>query len=480
MVDILKITSPITSKNKVENLPKHLPKDAVFDITDPNNSGKIVEKKVKQEDEKNKQFILKNLNRQIFEPILNSPKIQSDTLKKLVLMLNIFNDPKGEISKDFLDKMFIRPDQLLLQLLTRDKNETVFKGEFFDSLRLLLKVPNQPDIKDAIGLILKNFDCFVKRENSLSSIIIESQNLTGKLTKAEAEKLNEAIERLNYIIKESKGNQKEINTHIKSMFVPVLSNVAKSHRGNGKVYNNVMSIIHNIVRYDNSDPAVLEDSVMKFGEELSKLTTLTEEETTGMKKLVFQHAKQVINDLNSGGIKIMPNVEEQAQSEEKDIATLISKTLEKAESGKITSVAQNLLTYMIQSESPILPYIHFTLPVKFYDENTYGEFIIDKECKEKRGNAKEASNIFFTIQSDKYGTFEVDLMSKDKIIELEIKSPENLLGKVKDYKSEIKNIIENQGYKLLNYKVGAYQETSSILKKFPNLIEGKAGLDVKI
>ena len=36
MVDILKITSPVSIKSKVQNLPSKLPTDAVFDITNPN------------------------------------------------------------------------------------------------------------------------------------------------------------------------------------------------------------------------------------------------------------------------------------------------------------------------------------------------------------------------------------------------------------------------------------------------------------
>lgn len=38
MADIIKITSPVSIKSKVQNLPTRLPTDAVFDIANPNPS----------------------------------------------------------------------------------------------------------------------------------------------------------------------------------------------------------------------------------------------------------------------------------------------------------------------------------------------------------------------------------------------------------------------------------------------------------
>ena len=479
MVDMLKITSPITSKNKVENISKNPPKDIVFDIKAPAQGDKIIEKDIKQGEGKNKQFVLTNLNKEVLETLLSSTKAQTDTLKKLILMINMFEDPSGEIPKEFLSKIFIKPEQLFTELLSRDKNETVFKGDFFDSLRLLMKVPDQPKLKEAIGQILKNFDCFVKKEGTLNAIVVESEKMVLTLPKAEAKVLEQAIRGLKDHVNGSPGQQKEISTHIKNAFLPVLIEVAKSHKGNQKIYNNVMSIVQNIVRLDNADSVILENSIVRFGEELSRLTSLSEEELVGIKKLVFEHAKKVVVDLS-------PEMVEKSQDrdlgaeDKKDLANLISKTLEKAEPGKITSVAQNLMFHLLQSESPLLPYMHFVVPVKFPEEQTYGEFFIDKECKGRKGESKEARNIFFTIQSDKYGTFEVDLLAKDQGIELDIKGPEPLLSKIKEGKTSIRGIVEEQGYRLMDYQVGIYKDGASILSKFPALARRKAGIDVKI
>ena len=66
---------------------------------------------------------------------------------------------------------------------------------------------------------------------------------------------------------------------------------------------------------------------------------------------------------------------------ESQLTSFLSQILEKAASGKVSSAAQQLLFSMIQSESPMLPFMHFMIPIQFMEESTYGEFFIDKDCK---------------------------------------------------------------------------------------------------
>ena len=143
-------------------------------------------------------------------------------------------------------------------------------------------------------------------------------------------------------------------------------------------------------------------------------------------------------------------------------------------------MAQNLLLSMIQSESPVLTLMHFMLPIQFMGENTYGEFFVDKDCKERKGDAKEAKNIYFIIQSDKYGSFEVDLLARDQLIDLDIRCPEKLINAVKETKVRLQDIIEEQGYRLSAYQVGKCDGSSTILQRFPKLGLRKVGIDVKV
>jgi len=114
------------------------------------------------------------------------------------------------------------------------------------------------------------------------------------------------------------------------------------------------------------------------------------------------------------------------------------------------------------------------------DENTFGEFFVDKDCKERKVDANAAKNIFFTIKSDKFGNFEVDLLARDKKIDLDIRCPDILLNQVKETRSKWKEIIEEQGFRLATYQVGVYQDSQAIVQRFPKLALRKVGMDVKV
>lgn len=525
MVDILKITSPVSQiKNKVQNVPSKLPTDAIFDIT--NQTQVITEQLPKAQsadEESGKQSLLKNLNKEIFEPLLHSTRAQADGVRKLVLMAKLFETSSGILSESFLDRIFVKPQEMLSELLTREKGATIFSGEFFDSLRMLAKLEGQPRLKEAVVSILKHFDCYVNQENSLKAIIKQGENLLRKLPKAEAQVIRQQIEDLDTMVKLSsmtrqnaitsqrtvekldvmigedkavqtktsvldldsiikldKESQAEIKAYLKNQLIPELGKVAKRHQGSEKIYNQVMSIVHNIVRYDKAEPRLLEEAVFQLGDNLKPLTNLLDDDIVEMKKLVFDNAIQEQELAEKQAVEKKTMEKFGIDSEKKDLASLLSSALDKSGPAKINSVAQNLLLNMIQSESPIVPLLHFMIPFRYMDENTYGEFFVDKDCKERKGNAKSAKNIFFTIQSDKYGNFEVDLLVKDKQIDLDIRCPDILVNPVKDTRAKWKGIIEEQGFRLANYQVGVYQESQTILQRFPGLAVKKVGIDVKV
>jgi len=514
VVDVLKITSPITVKNKVQNIPGKLPTDAIFDIANPNRVGFEPLPKTQQADEDSgKQSLLKNLNKEIFEPLLHSTKAQADGVRKLVLMAKLFEAPTGTLSESFLDRIFVRPQDMLNELLTREKGATVFTGEFFDSLRLLAKMEGQPKIREAIVSILKYFDGYVNQENSLKSIVKQAQNLARRLPAAETQTLQQQIETLdtmvklalrarqsfltgtgsgraaadpapvldiNGMIRQDMESQAEIKAWLKNEIIPELGRIVKRHQGSERIYNQVMAIVHNIVRYDKADPRLLEEAVFQLGDELKLLTNLTDEDILEMKRLVFEHAQR--EQQSADGRNAGKSVAERfgAEAEEMDLASLLAKALDKSAPSKISSTAQSLLLNMVQSESPLVPLLHFTIPFRFMDEDTYGEFFVDKDCKERKGDTQSAKNIFFTIQSDKYGNFEVDLLIRDKRIDLDIRCPDMLLGALRENRGRWKGIIEAQGYRLGNYEVGVYQDSPTIVQRFPKLALRKVGVDVKV
>ncbi|MDD4583928.1 MAG: hypothetical protein PHR60_07035 [Eubacteriales bacterium] len=455
MADILKIISPTTIKSSVNNPTKQLAPDAVFDLTNPNLTIKANAKTQTDTEKLSQKRLLLDLNKVIFKPLFNDIGAQAESLRQLLLLTELFEMP--------LSCRLINPQELLEELLTRDRAETVFKGSFFEHLLTLIKQTDSPELKEAIIRVLKCFDCYVNRENSLVVILSQSDNLKGLVLKEDVELIQQQINKLNQLTKHSE-NQKEVMSFLKNEYVPLLNQLIRKYLGNDKIQNTVMAAIHQIIRLDKGDPGSLEEAFLQLGELLKLRAEYTDQDIEDMKNLLFQNAKEAKDEVRK----------------DTDLTTLLSKAIEKTSPDKINKVAQNLLFNILQSESPVIPLLHFTIPISFMGENIYGEFIIDKDCKGRKGKAKEAHNIFFTIQSDKYGTFEVDLLAKDHFIDLDIKCPPSLVDILKVTKPKLIDIIEEQNYRLTNYHVEVYEDSRKILEKFPELGRRRAGIDVKI
>ncbi|MDR2296710.1 MAG: hypothetical protein LBD95_07930 [Clostridiales Family XIII bacterium] len=164
----------------------------------------------------------------------------------------------------------------------------------------------------------------------------------------------------------------------------------------------------------------------------------------------------------------------------KDIADLLRRAMEMNASAKANTAAHNMLAQLIENESPVFALLHFLFPIRYRGEDVYAEVYVDKDCEERKKDAADAQNIFFIIQSEKLGNFEVDLLARDRVIDLDIKCPSLLTEDVRGIKGDLRLMMDELGYRLASYTVDDYHEDRTVMQRFPKLAMRKAGIDVRI
>lgn len=519
-MDSIKITSTVSTP-KVTDIPsKHTPSDSIFDINNLDNTVKIEPVSENYQKESFRETLFQNLQKEILKPLMNSTTAEADALRKLVLISELFESSAGAIPKDILDGIFINSQDLLSELLLRDKTDSIFKGAFFDSLRSLAKLEGYPQLKDAIVSILRHYDAYVNRNQTLNGIFLESSRLLMTLPSKERALLEQQLIKLEAVLSKSNGieqpnqelqnlinlkaaqngklgdqleqrlarienllqsknlNYLEIQQLLKNETIPALRQILQSQAYSDKTYQSVATIIDHIVRYDKGNPEQLEAAVLRFSQALKPLSNLTDSDIVEMKNQLFRHAKEA----EILAERLESSSRNPGEGEKVALAQLLEQALDENNSSKIINSAHSLLETMVRNESPILTIMHFLIPLRFLDENSYGEFFVDKDPAKKgeKGKAENATDIFFTIQSDRYGNFEVELLARDKNITLNIKSPAPLVETLKSTREQLKTIVEEQGYSLAGYGVGEYTQSQTILQRFPKLAFRKVGLDVTI
>jgi hypothetical protein len=486
VVDILKITSAIPAANRVDNLPKQLPGDAVFDINSLEETPRYRITEQQKGGDDPREALLRNLNNEIFTPLKADLTAQMEVLKKLVLFLRFFEDPSLAGKLGGLDELFLKPQELLDALMGRDKDATVFKGELFDALRVLAKAEGFPKLQEAIVNLLRAFDSNVNGANTQRAIFMQTAQFAAMLKEGDAQQLTELLGRMETLMgKEGHEAHRQMSAFLKNELLPLLSSMAGKYQfqGGERLQNRLMSIIHQVVRFDKADIRLLEQAMAKLGDELKSFGRLTDDDVTDMRRTLFSHLREA--KAQAAAREGRPAAQGQAgdtagAAADKNIAELISRAMDTGAATKANSAAQNMLAYMIENESPVFALMHFLFPIKYQGAELYSEVYVDKDCRERDRDGGDAKNIFFIIQSDKYGSFEVDLLVRERAIDLDIRCPDMLEGDVKAMRTDLRAMMDELGYRLASYNVGIYREDRNIMQRFPKLAMRKAGIDVRI
>ena len=155
----------------------------------------------------------------------------------------------------------------------------------------------QQKLHEAIISILKYFDCYVNRDNTLEVIFTTGRLLALQLNKEDAHILEQQSEKLKQII-ENSNDYKETVKFIKNDFMPAVKRLAADYRHNDKVHNQITTIIHYIVRYDKADIGLLEEAVFRLGSELKPVTRLTDDDIADMNDQLLKSAEEIIQSVH--------------------------------------------------------------------------------------------------------------------------------------------------------------------------------------
>lgn len=370
-------------------------------------------------------------------------------------------------------------------------------------------------INGSVINILKHFDCYANQDMSLKAVLAQLKELSGRLSAQDAEILQQYIDKLENMIDKSTGREDgrgltsspmaklneemrgkdifgidrndsiEARSFLKGELVPMLSRLVHKYQQADAVRNPVVSVVHHVARYDKADPLKLAGSIENLAETLKEATNLTDDNINELRNLLFDAAKSIRMEQKAAGMEKEFLAQFGVSDDKGDLISVLAKVIEDDAPARVQRLAMELLGSMLDNESPIMPLSHYMIPINYNGSETFLELYVDKDpqgAKGARGKEDSTVNIFFTIQSDDYGTFEVDLLARSGMIDLDISAPEDLQKEVKGAKERIRKGMEESGYRLAGYKVGVYRQSNAAVKQFPALKKQtqKMGVDIKV
>ena len=510
MAEITKVTTPMVPRENLSNKYKPV-SDQALELNDLNKVHKPSDDRDIRDRDAGGQAMRDNMGRSMVQPLFRETTELMYTVKRMVSLLELGISTSEIVSTDpireMLESLFVRPGELLNQLQQQEQSAVLFKGEAFDSLRLIMeKFSGNPRVMDALTQLLKTFEQYVNTEGSIKTILYSCRNILDYLFSQDRSQFSAYLDGLeDMLLPEgtelttlpahaqasqniaenpntaalpagstpgaipllSTDEQKEIAQILKNNLLPLLGEIVVKYHQNERIRDIVMVVVHNIVRVDKGAQEALLDAADNLVDELSRLTNLPENYEDYLDDALLRgasHARLAQNDVVSR------------------LADVISETLySHGTNPAALRQAESLLFSLLQNQSSLMNVLHFVLPMQTQEGRTFAELYVDPEVEQGKGKAAEKGRkIFLSVDSEAYGSFEFSFWQTGERVDVSLWCPEPLVGGLTDMRRLMGDVIQGYGYSLGSYQVTEFARPQTIAQVFPKLLQRKVGVDVRI
>ena len=107
---------------------------------------------------------------------------------------------------------------------------------------------------------------------------------------------------------------------------------------------------------------------------------------------------------------------------------------------------------------------------------------MDPNAREQKGDgtAQDKVQFLFKLDLESLGLVEISLAAREDQVELQVYGPEGVSSHSSAIAGDLKEILRRHGLSGREVRVARLEKPLELTRVFPNLFEGKQGVDVKI
>lgn len=262
---------------------------------------------------------------------------------------------------------------------------------------------------------------------------------------------------------------KEVAQLLKGNLLPLLGEIVVKYNQNEKIRDHVMVAVHNTVRVDQGTPEALRIAINKLVRELRQVASLPEDFTRSLTDAIFQNSREAGQVGNQIMEKLVNVINDALRSEQSSPATIRQ--------------AETLLMSFLQNQSVIMDVLHFVLPIQIGDDQMIAEMYVDPDSENGgngNGNGKQSRKIFLSFESKVHGAFELSFLESGEYVDFAMWCPGSLVKGLGGMKRSFANMMQTYGYTMNSFSIEEYKRPQSVAEVFPNLLNRRMGIDVRI
>ncbi len=146
------------------------------------------------------------------------------------------------------------------------------------------------------------------------------------------------------------------------------------------------------------------------------------------------------------------------------------------------SFAQIIQALLI-NESVYMPLNHMFFPVNWDGKMMYSELWVDPDAEEENpgdGQTGDKIQFLFKLDLESLGFLEITLAAREEQVDLHIYGPENVSSHEAVIAEDMASILARHQLKGTRIQVSKLETPLTLTQVFPNLFEGKRGVNVKV
>ena len=467
MADILKVTSPVISKNVVESNKPVTDPSIPFDLQEishivknPNSSGLLGQHNVLQ----------KETGSAVLMNLLKDPDVTVNYLKNIYMLeeiINLLPVNNKTVTKEIrqlFQSLLIKPDQIVEELLKQEYASTLFKGPLFETLRRLFS--ENPDMSREIADLLKSVNGTIARQDVMDSAANSLEYLREQLSGSE--RLSGRIDGILGQLRapDSASHFQELKGEILELLKDLESSILYSPQ----IAKVSPIIIYNLSRFQDNE-SFFQEALLNVLIHINGRESKEE-----LKQMIFDYMESFrTGEMQQNRSRIMDVLAEiiGKQDRESEMASLNGDKIEK------------IIVSLLSSPCNYTPLLHFVIPVEYQGLNAFSELWIDPNdsgSKEYKGEKDGDSHVHVLVTFDisGLGQFEAEFMADGKELSFYLFCPGEYAKLFSGMVPEFTQLIQEKGYKISELRVDKLEKTRSLMDVFKNLPYKRTGVDVKI
>ena len=252
MADLIQLTTPIVPKNYAHSVKQPpVQNDVVFELADMNKIIKTNDRS-EQYKQENSDFSENSNLLNIAKELTNNPKAAVETLKSL-LSSETVSMIKGEGNEELLNKVtefaseiMQTPESAADDLISQQKNVTLFQGKMWDAVRNMIKAnPDSAELKSAVFSLLKNSAAACSQRDVLNSLAANMKFMAEEL----APNKQLSAQFMNIAADLSSADAAKSFPEIKQAVLSSLENASQSLLLSDKMRDIIPIVKHNLSRF---------------------------------------------------------------------------------------------------------------------------------------------------------------------------------------------------------------------------------------